>query len=187
MITSLASRGAAFLNGSSENSDLYDLYHYGLECILNECITDGLVLTIGFAFHIPVQMFVWMCVFTICRINMGGWHAPNHFICISCSVVAGLVPALVYITFGVPKYRSLYVLTLSGYLVWCLLKLPLQTSRHIVSAQRRLFAKSADTCLIVLILLVTIVSRNITSHAFFAYVALTEAIILTLPGRHRKQ
>lgn len=187
MIIALAAKGANILCRDTEDPNLYELYHYGLECILNEFITDCLILAIGFACHLPLQMIVWALVFTICRINMGGWHAPSHAICISCSIIAGLVPVLIYNARGVSNNRAVCILALSGYLVWTLLKLPLKTSRHIVSSKRLLFAKSLDAGIICILLISIIASAHISSYLFFSYTALTEAVILTLPVCYQKK
>ena len=179
MIVRLASKGASFLCRNSETPAPFDLYQYGLECILNECISDICILSIGLLFHMPLHMLVWAGVFTVCRINMGGWHAPNHFLCISCSVLAGLIPLIIYKAAASPQDPLIYTLTLPLYLLLALVRLPLHSSRHITSARRRLSAKAADISLI-LFLLVLIVSGYNSSYFFFAYIALTEAVAMTL-------
>lgn len=180
MITLAASKGASFLCQQTGDNSRYAVYRYGLECILNECIADCLIFTIGCLSHKPFEMFLWMATFTICRINMGGWHAPNHFICISCSVLAGSVPLLMSNEMSPAYNPSFCTLTLLAYFVWALVKLPLHTSRHIVSRQRQVFAKCIDAGIISFLLLIINICGSVSSYIYFVYIAITEAVILTL-------
>jgi len=58
--------------------------------------------------------------------------------------------------------------------------LPLHTSRHIVSRQRQVFAKCIDAGIISLLLLIINICGSVSSYMYFVYIAITEAVILTL-------
>ncbi|MDD3570553.1 MAG: accessory gene regulator B family protein [Lachnospiraceae bacterium] len=86
MIIKLANRWADWLVTNGAVSEDHDIYVYGAEYILNEIISDFLLIFTGFLFNKVFEVFAWMLFFTPLRIHLGGTHASSHLKCIISSV-----------------------------------------------------------------------------------------------------
>lgn len=57
-------------NGADEENR--DVYIYGIECFVNEFISNALLLSIGYISDRLTAMILWLCFFTIIRTQLGG-------------------------------------------------------------------------------------------------------------------
>lgn len=91
---------------------LADTYRYGIECFLNCLISDTLFLCIAFFWGKLFPAFIWIIIFSPLRVNLGGLHAPNHFLCILSSILLGILTLLVfpYIKLSLMLYIVIFIL-----------------------------------------------------------------------------
>ncbi|MDD3138471.1 MAG: accessory gene regulator B family protein [Lachnospiraceae bacterium] len=87
MIIKIANSWADWLVTNGADNDDHDVYVYGAEFILNEFISDFVLILTSLMLHKVFEVFVWMLFFTPLRINLGGTHASSHFKCIFSSTV----------------------------------------------------------------------------------------------------
>lgn len=87
MIIKIANSWADWLVTNGADSDDHDVYVYGAEFILNELISDFVLILTSLILHKVFEVIVWMLVFTPLRINLGGMHASSHFKCICLSTI----------------------------------------------------------------------------------------------------
>ena len=68
---------------NTDDQDIFDIYIYGTECILNSSITIFFIIIASFFMHQFPQILIWLGAFVLLRNHFGGYHAPNHFLCIT--------------------------------------------------------------------------------------------------------
>ena len=73
-------------NGSVDDEEVLA---YGAECLINQLISGGLLLIVGFLTNHVLELLVWSFSYSILRINLGGLHAPTHFWCIVIGTFIG--------------------------------------------------------------------------------------------------
>lgn len=74
------------LNGATEEEEVLA---YGVECFLNEVLSNGLLIIIGILTHHVLELLVWSVSFCLLRVNMGGLHATSHAWCIAIGTLIG--------------------------------------------------------------------------------------------------
>lgn len=95
MIIKLATLWVNHLVKTDIDEDDREVYLYGAECFINEAISDLMLIIGGLIIgHLP-EVILWAISFTILRVNLGGYHAPTHFLCILSSTVLGLLSTCV--------------------------------------------------------------------------------------------
>ena len=87
MIIKIANTWADWLVTNGADADDHDVYVYGAEFILNEFISDFVLILTSLILHKVFEVIVWMIFFTPLRINLGGTHASSHFKCIFSSTI----------------------------------------------------------------------------------------------------
>ena len=91
MISKLAKYISYYLSQNGRIPENQQIYAYGLECFINELISDILLLLCGIITHKSVQLFIWCISFTLIRINLGGFHALTHARCIFLGTFLAIV------------------------------------------------------------------------------------------------
>lgn len=165
------------LNGASK--DDREVYVYGVECFVNEIISDSLLLLFACLFKRPFQMVIWLLFFTIIRINVGGYHAKTHYKCILLSTLLGCICIMVYPFLPLTYMRILSILSLI-----IIIKIaPVIHENHPVSEKRkkqiRLAALLISTSEVLLIL---ITFQYNHSFAAIVFTSLSAAALLGIIG-----
>lgn len=95
MIKTLSQKIASYLAENGGEKEKRQIYAYGVECFLNEFISDLLLLIIGLLTHRLPELIIWCAAFIPIRIHLGGYHAPTHFRCIAAGTVLGACSLLI--------------------------------------------------------------------------------------------
>lgn len=74
-------------NGADESNK--EVYIYGMECIINEIITDFLLIVFGCIMGNVASVVIWLGFFTLIRVNLGGYHSRTQIRCIISSTFMG--------------------------------------------------------------------------------------------------
>ena len=82
------------VKNNTDDQDMIDIYIYGTECILNSSITIFFIIIASFFVHQFPQILIWLGAFVLLRNHFGGYHAPNHFLCITISSLLGITAML---------------------------------------------------------------------------------------------
>ncbi len=90
MITKLSHSLATYLSQNDGLSEKQNIYAYGIECFLNELISNILLLLCGVIINKTLPLFIWCISFTFIRINLGGFHASSHLKCILLGTFLGI-------------------------------------------------------------------------------------------------
>lgn len=99
MIKKTAVRWADWMVENGAPEDQREIYRYGAECVINEVTSDLFLLILAFYLNRMWEMAVWIALFTVLRVNLGGFHASSHGKCVVCSTVAGVVCTFLYPVF----------------------------------------------------------------------------------------
>lgn len=62
---------------------------YGAECFLNQFLANAILLSIGLLTGHAIDVILWSISFVMLRKNLGGFHAPSHFLCIASGSLIG--------------------------------------------------------------------------------------------------
>lgn len=113
-----------------------------MECFLNTLIPTLVLLMGAFFSHSIVETLVWIITFSHLRKYTGGYHAPNQFACIFCSILLGLSNTFVirYISIPTRYILLIYIAAFTINIVLCPIasvQKPLSHSRYICN---KLFA-----------------------------------------------
>lgn len=82
------------VKNNTDDQNMIDIYIYGTECILNSSITIFFIIIASFFMHQFPQILIWLGAFVLLRNHFGGYHAPNHFLCITISSLLGITAML---------------------------------------------------------------------------------------------
>ncbi len=107
------------------SEDVCEIYQYGLERLINTCLSLGIVFIIGACLGGLVETLVIIVAFMSLRMYAGGYHASTSFKCLLLtifSIVTGLL-AVRFIEFDV-KY-SILLMALLG--MMCVGIIPVET------------------------------------------------------------
>ncbi|MEG1876806.1 MAG: accessory gene regulator B family protein [Lachnospiraceae bacterium] len=94
MILQLATWWVEHLVPGDIEEDDKAVYLYGAECFINEALSDIVLFIGGLLLGRLPEVILWTIGFTVLRVNVGGYHAPSHFLCISLSTIVGLSSVL---------------------------------------------------------------------------------------------
>lgn len=121
----------------SKSSDVYaedaEIYIYGAECLINEVITDILLLLIGILTSHVLFIIIWDITFTLLRIHIGGLHAASHGACIFTSLLLGM--AAIFSAPYLSKVALYNLLLLLVLLVPVAKNAPLSHANHPISSE----------------------------------------------------
>lgn len=96
MIKKLSVSWAEFMVAHGAPEKQKAVYVYGLECILNELISDIFLLLLALFLGRVWEMAVWIVVFNMFRLNVGGYHASTSERCVLLSTALGVVCVFAY-------------------------------------------------------------------------------------------
>lgn len=99
--------------------DELEVQVYGIQTILSNLLSYGVVLAVSWAFGVLPLSAVFLAVYTVLRKTVGGWHAKTPFSCALSSIAvwgAGLLLAAV----AAKSAALLFVAWAAGCLaLWC--------------------------------------------------------------------
>lgn len=124
-------------NGARE--DQRAVYIYGMECFLNELVSNAVLLVCAGLLHRVWEMLIWISAFTILRVNAGGAHASSHFKCIVLSTLTGCISVIIYPVFLGRPLLTFGCTAAALLIVW--LYAPVVHKNHPVSEKRRKSAR----------------------------------------------
>lgn len=87
MIIEIANKWADWIVSNGADKDEHEVYVYGAECMLNELVSNVVLIIIALALNKLPEMVVWSIIFTPLRVKLGGFHASSHFKCILYSTL----------------------------------------------------------------------------------------------------
>lgn len=86
-----------------------DIYEYGFECGFSIIANIIIVICIGFILNIQGYLITYMAVYTLMRINTGGFHCKNHITCIITYLIMSLASILAFWLLKGYIYRDILV------------------------------------------------------------------------------
>ena len=96
MIKRLALKWADYMTAHGAPEEKKAVFVYGLECGLNELTSDVMLLILALFIGRAWEMAVWIVVFNMFRLNVGGYHAKTSERCILMSTVLGILCVCLY-------------------------------------------------------------------------------------------
>lgn len=96
MIKKISMSWAEFMITHGAKKEQKAVYVYGLECILNELLSDTLLLFFALFLGRVWEMLLWIVVFNLFRLNVGGCHASTSGRCILLSTALGVACVCLY-------------------------------------------------------------------------------------------
>ena len=112
-----------------------DIYEYGLECTLNELISDLILLAAAVLLHRVWQMILWIVIFNIMRVHVGGYHAKTPAGCLFGSTMAGIICVMAYPLFTGVKWLIWGSMIACNLIIWMIA--PVTHPNHPVPPARR--------------------------------------------------
>ena len=158
------------VKNNTDDQDMIDIYIYGTECILNSSITIFFIIIASFFMHQFPQILIWLGAFVLLRNHFGGYHAPNHFLCITISSLLGITAMLFH---HFPIYSDpLFVLIL--YIVFLV---PVNNPKKHLSDHRKHIEKLKS--IIILLIEFTICFFLATSWTSYITISTLDTILLS--------
>lgn len=87
MLSKISTQIAIFISQNGGTKQKINIYKYGIECLLNEFISDLLLIILGILFNQLIEILIWNLSFTFIRIHIGGFHASSNRNCILIGIV----------------------------------------------------------------------------------------------------
>lgn len=134
MIKKITKAWVDYMIRSGAPEENRDIYEYGLECTLNELASDVLLLVAAVFLHRVWQMLLWIAVFNIMRIHVGGYHAKTPAGCLFGSTMAGIVCVMVYPLLARPAWLMWGAMIACNIVIWMIA--PVTHPNHPVSEKR---------------------------------------------------
>lgn len=139
MIGKIAVRWAEFMVANGAPEDQEEVYAYAMECSLNELASDLLLIIMAAFLGRIWEMVVWIVLFNILRLNVGGYHASTPLRCILMSTALGVACTLVYPFFMEKKLLVSAITVLCTAAVFMVA--PVLNQNHPLSQKRQESAK----------------------------------------------
>ncbi len=140
MIHKISHSFSFYLSKNGGIPEKQQIYAYGIECILNELISDFLLLLCAIIMHQVVPMLIWCVSFTLIRIHLGGYHAVTHRRCIIYGTVIGICSVNINFIWKLLHPLGTIIIT-AVTLLLSIRYAPIIHKNHPVSSQLKLEAK----------------------------------------------
>ena len=164
------------VKNNTDDQDMIDIYIYGTECILNSSITIFFIIIASFFMHQFPQILIWLGAFVLLRNHFGGYHAPNHFLCITIYSLLGITAMLFH---HFPIYSDhLFVLIL--YIIsvlYTVFLVPVNNPKKHLSDHRKHIEKLKS--IIILLIEFTICFFLATSWTSYITISTLDTILLS--------
>ncbi|NLK36933.1 MAG: accessory gene regulator B family protein [Epulopiscium sp.] len=183
MIIKLSKKWADWLVQNSGQADDYEVYAYGAECMLNELLSDLLLIVSALLLNKTFEMLLWMVFFTPLRMHLGGIHASSHLKCIFSSFLLSYLCIFTYpLIINFPAIMAL-LLAISVFIVFKIA--PVVHPNHPVSESRKdIMRIRAITIILIEIILICIAYRYMPIFvAGVATVSVFSVCLLAMAGK----
>lgn len=129
------------------DSDTFEVYSYGLECILNNFIIFFFLIIISLFTCSLSSTLIWLSAFILLRHNTGGYHASTHLGCIVSSIALGITNIIV--SNNIVYSNALAFVSGSFTLLICFFLSPIQVSKHKVTYIQAIIYKIKSLAIII--------------------------------------
>jgi len=185
MIRALAEHLADWcIETGGEDADK-EIVAYGLECRITDIVQTTILVALALLLGRPAQVMLYCLCFTSLKQSMGGYHAPNHLLCIvgfsGLTATGSLLPELVSPLLRFPVMACCVLVTLGASLI----VKPKAHPNHPKSEQAGQKSHKRAVCIALLqaIFLITL-SKFLPQHSFIwlagALGGLTAALTLII-------
>lgn len=161
MITTLSKKFAHFLisvSNTKPETDLIEVYIYGLECFLNTSITVLILFICGLLTNTLLETFFWIVGFSILRHHSGGLHAPTQFSCIITSCLLGISNCLVT---EFISYQAIHACVICTFCIMiCILYAPTDTSKYELTESKRTKEKLYSVSILIIEFAIAFILKN---------------------------
>lgn len=147
MIENFSKRLSNYLIENGGDPKKKDIYTYGIECLMNELISDFLLLFCGVLLNRVFYTVLWCISFTIIRIFLGGFHASTHARCILIGTIIGICSF--YIN-PIWNHIWIFILVFIYTLILAFFHAPIIHKNHPVSKKNKIKAKKKAIFFIIL-------------------------------------
>lgn len=182
MVHKLSVRWAEYMVSNGADKDQAEVYAYGLECLLNELLSDILLLLTAIGMGRVRQMICWIILFNIFRIHFGGFHAKTSLGCLAGSTLIGVLCVVFYPVFYTGYTALLVILCINNMIVWTIA--PVLHPNHPFSDNRRKDVRKRARFLSVFFSALTLIMYNYQPGiAALMCATFTCACVLSAAGR----
>ena len=103
MINKIAKRVCnSLIKHGTVNSDLEEVYVYGIELLLSFLFSVSLIIAIGFCAGKTIETLVFLIMFIMIRKFTGGFHASTYLKCQICTISSYLIALHISVEFELP-------------------------------------------------------------------------------------
>lgn len=107
-----------------------EIFIYGVECTLNEVITDSIIILWSIYAHTFLETIIWLILFSVFRHQTGGLHSKSNLRCFLYTISLGIIVSY-YCQLHIPFPEELLIYIFSITIV--LLLAPRETSKIVLS------------------------------------------------------
>lgn len=185
MIEQLANRWVDYMVKNGADEVQKPVYLYGLICFLNELFSSIMLLIIAIPLNRLWQMIIWMLVFDMLRINIGGYHAVTPVLCIMESTIVGVACTLVYPVFDRGVIFTCIICAICIGIVFRIS--PVLNQKHPLSKKRQNKARILARILIVTYSLLAVVTGRFNRElSAVISISMTSVCLLGLLGHFKR-
>jgi len=167
---------------TDENNE--DIYRYGLQLLIATIVKLLVILAIAYFLKVVPETLVFLSIFAVLRINAGGIHADNYYICLIVTIIFNFTT--IYLANIVKNGFLLFtILYVCGLLIY--IYAPVDTpNKPLNKNEIIIYTKRSRMVFIVLLSIITIIyfsNPNLVKYCSVAIFAiLSETITLTPLG-----
>lgn len=121
-----------YFSDSSITPSQYNVYLYGLKCLINELIANILLFSFAFIFNTITEIVFWSIGFLLLRTSIGGFHMKSHISCLIMSTLLGLTCPIINLFLMKITIRILIFIWIFSF-VYILLFAPVEHLHHPLS------------------------------------------------------
>lgn len=166
---SISNSIAKLLVKNGADSEMEEVYAYGIECALSTLLILALLMAAGFILRKPVHMLVFIAAWLPLRMLVGGAHANTHWMCTLISVGLGTVSVWLSDYINIIPAAVLIGISICCYVIF-FLTAPVVHKNHPISERRyrktRIIARiyAAVECTVIIIL--ALIGSRMTAPVF---------------------
>lgn len=117
---------------SNIDENKYNIYLYGLKCLINELLANILLFSLAFLFHTTNETIYWSIGFLLIRTSIGGTHMKTHAGCLIVSTLIGLTCPIINYILNLFSFKFHIILWIT-FLIIIFLIAPIEHKNHPIS------------------------------------------------------
>lgn len=121
-----------YFSDSSITPSQYNIYLYGLKCLMNELVANILLFSFAFLFDTVTETIFWSISFLLLRTSIGGFHMKSQIRCLITSTLLGLTCPIINLLFISISFKMLLALWFFTF-IYILLFAPVEHVHHPLS------------------------------------------------------